>query len=364
MKVGVYEHLTASKNIYSPIWVEGEAMLKASIEDLSSAGYEVYALDSIPPKKPVDLVVVIAPSSSRTIYSLIKACEDEGLDVLNSPSSAVFLASDKALLLRNLQLNGIKTPWTVVSSFDDGLDIIERALQMHRKVVVKPADGDGCMGLSIVASPHEVSAALKKVKQSTRLPYFLVQEFIDGVNVSVNLLSAGDHVVPLSVNLQEVSLRGPFENSSYIKGLVPYREKNELLTSTALRVVRCLGWTRGFFGVDMVLKGEEAYAVEVNPRLTTSYLALREISSLNILDMLIRACFNEASLEQPQLIGTAVVKKMVADNDMIVKPFSLKVPGGAKLLSTIIDKRPTVRKGEAYAIYVMKVRDVDDAINL
>lgn len=354
MKIAIYEHVTASGNIYSPTWVEGDAILKASIKDLKAAGHEVYVIDSIPPKKPVDLVIVIAPSSGRMIYSLVKACEDEGLNVVNSPSSAIFLASDKALLTRNLQLHDIKTPRTIISSFDEGFRSIERALMAYGKVVVKPADGDGCIGLSVVTHPDEISLALRKVKQHSKLPYFIVQEFIDGISVSVNLLSSGDVIVPLSVNLQNVSLKSPIEHSSYLGNVVPYEENRDLVVSTALKTIKSLGYVKGFFGVDMILKNHELYVVEVNPRLTTSYLALREISSSNIFEMTIKAYFNELISEPLQLNGIAIIEKMIADKDMLIRPSNLKIPSDAKLLSTIADKKPIIKRGEAYAIYVVK----------
>ncbi|MHC1627616.1 MAG: ATP-grasp domain-containing protein [Candidatus Nezhaarchaeales archaeon] len=358
MKIAVYEHLTASGNIYSPTWVEGDAILKASIEDLKAAGHKVYVIDSIPPKRPVDLVMVIAPSSGRIIYSLVKACEDEGLNVVNSPSSAIFLASDKALLLRNLQLHNIKTPQTIISSFDEGLKNIEQALLTYGKVVVKPADGDGCIGLSVLTHPDEASMALRKARQYTKLPYFIIQEFVNGISISVNVLSSEDIVIPLSVNLQKVSLKNPIEHSSYIGNVVPYEESKDLAISMALKTIKSLGHVKGFFGVDMILKDHELYVVEVNPRLTTSYLALREISASNILEIMVKAYFDKSILEPPRLKGTAIVEKIIADRDMLLRPGDLKIPSEAKLLSTIADKRPIVRRGEAYAIYVVKKLNV------
>ncbi len=354
MRIAVYEHLTASGNVFSPSWVEGDAILKAVVEDLKRAGHEVHIVDSLPPRRPVDLVVVIAPSTGRLIYSLVKACEDEGLEVVNSPSSAIFLASDKALLLRNLQLHGVKTPQTVISSLSEGMRNVGEMLAKFGKVVVKPADGDGCVGLSVITHPDETSIALKKVRQCTKLPYFLIQEYVEGINISVNVLVAGSNAIPLSVNLQNVILKGPLEHSCFIGNVVPYMECEEIAISAALRAIKTLGFVKGFFGVDIVLKGKDPYIVEVNPRITTSYLALREVSSSNIIDMIVKAYYSELDLKPPQLKGIAVVEKMIACQDVVLRPNDVKIPQGAKLLSTIVDRRPAIKKGDAYAIYVVR----------
>ena len=354
MRVAVYEHLTASGNIHSPLWVEGDAMLKAVIEDLKKAGHEAYIVDSLPPRRPVDLVIVIAPSTGRLIYSLVKACEDEGLEVVNSPSSAIFLASDKALLFKNLQLHEIKTPQTVISSFDEGIRSVRELLAKFGKVVVKPADGDGCIGLSVVTHPDEASIALRKIRQYSKLPYFLIQEYVEGVNVSVNVLSLGLDAIPLSINLQNVILRGPMEHSYFVGNVVPYKECEEIIASAALKTIRALGFVKGFFGVDIVLKDKDPYVIEVNPRMTTSYLALREVSSSNVLDMIVKAYYNELDPKPLQLEGMAIVEKLIASQDAILRLNDLKIPQGAKLLSTIVDKRSAIRKGDIYAVYVIK----------
>ncbi|MEM4576068.1 MAG: ATP-grasp domain-containing protein [Candidatus Nezhaarchaeales archaeon] len=355
MKIAVYEYFTAVKALNDPSWIEGNSMLNAAIEDFRRAGYEVEVVESIPPKRPVDLVVLIAPSIGRTLYGLVKACEDEGLEVVDSPSTAVFLATDKALLSRNLELCGIKTPKTIVSRFENGLEAIEKALITHSRVVVKPADGDGCAGLCLVSDMVEARKALNVVKQSSKLPYFLIQEFTDGLNLSVSILACEDLVIPISINMQNIHLEGPSGSSRYLGSVVPY-EHNEKVLDVAVRAVRSLGNVKGFFGVDVVLKKNEPYVIEVNPRLTTSYLALREISEDNILEMLVKSYFDKNSLKPIKLRGRAIVEKLVADRDMVLSTLdvSLRLPSGAKLLSTIVDGRHAIRKGEAYALYVMR----------
>lgn len=353
MRIAVYEHFSATGGFYSPAWIEGDALLKAVIEDLKRAGHEAQVTDSIPPKRPADLVIVIAPSTGRTLYNLVKSCEEEGLDVVDSPSTAVFVASDKALLHKNLEAQGVRTPKTLISRYEEGLKTIERALVAFGKVVVKPADGDGCAGLSLVSRPEEASMALSIAKQNSRLPYFLVQEYIEGENLSVCLLASDDVVVPLSINVQRVHLKGPKELSMYAGSIVPYQASEEVLQA-ALRAVKSLGRIKGFFGVDLVLKEGEPYIVEVNPRFITSYLALREVCEDNVPDLLVRSYFDKSLLRPVRLSGRAVVEKLVADKDMALSPKDLKLPINAKLLSSITDKRYFVKKGEAYALYVVK----------
>jgi predicted ATP-grasp superfamily ATP-dependent carboligase len=353
LRIAVYEHFSAMGAFYSPAWIEGDAMLKAVVEDLRRAGHEVQVADSIPPKRPADLVVVIAPSTGRTLYNLVRSCEEEGLDVVDSPSTAVFVATDKALMYKNLEAQGVRTPKTLISRYEEGLKTIENALAAFGKVVIKPADGDGCAGLSLVSRPEEAPIALSTAKQSSRLPYFLVQEYVEGENLSVCLLASDDVVVPLSINVQRVHLRGPRESSMYAGSVVPH-QNGERVLQAASKAVKSLGRVKGFFGVDLVLRGDEPYIVEVNPRFTTSYLALREVCEDNVPDLLVRSYFDKPSLKPVRLRGKATIEKLVADKDMALSSRDLKLPSNAKLLSSTTDKRYFVKRGEAYALYVIK----------
>ncbi len=53
-------------------------------------------------------------------------------------------------------------------------------------------------------------------------------------------------------------------------------------TELALATAEVLPPTNGYFGIDMIIGENEAWVLEVNPRLTMSYLWLREITPFNL----------------------------------------------------------------------------------
>ncbi len=55
---------------------------------------------------------------------------------------------------------------------------------------------------------------------------------------------------------------------------------NKNVFSIAERVVEAFPGLKGYIGIDFVLTEHKAFIVDVNPRLTTSYVGLREISGL------------------------------------------------------------------------------------
>ena len=100
---------------------------------------------------------------------------------------------------------------------------------------------------------------------------------------------------------QFVSLPGNFR---YVGGRSPLPEP---LADRALRIARqaisCVSGLGGYVGVDMVLgsppDGSRDFVIEINPRLTTSYIGLRTLCEDNLMDGLLRLVRGE-SLGKPR----------------------------------------------------------------
>ena len=57
----------------------------------------------------------------------------------------------------------------------------------------------------------------------------------------------------------------------------------------AEKVVGCFKGLRGYVGVDLVLAKEKVFVVDVNPRLTTSYVGLSRVANFNVAEALVNA---------------------------------------------------------------------------
>ena len=80
----------------------------------------------------------------------------------------------------------------------------------------------------------------------------------------------------------------------YLGGRMPLAQS---LAERAIRIARqamdtVAGW-RGYVGVDLVLgaaaDGSQDYVIEINPRLTTSYVGLRVLAESNLAEALLKA---------------------------------------------------------------------------
>jgi len=81
-----------------------------------------------------------------------------------------------------------------------------------------------------------------------------------------------------------------------------WREELERAIDAALRTCNALPGLRGYIGVDLVLTESDAVVIEVNPRLTTSYLGLRSAlrgDGGNVAAMALAACAGELATPPP-----------------------------------------------------------------
>jgi predicted ATP-grasp superfamily ATP-dependent carboligase len=111
----------------------------------------------------------------------------------------------------------------------------------------------------------------------------LAQQFVPGTPASVAFLVGPGQCLPLMPATQNLSEDGRFH---YLGGqtlAVPLRDRAVRLARSAIAGISGL---QGYVGVDLVLgaatDGSEDYAIEINPRLTTSYLGSRELCCNNL----------------------------------------------------------------------------------
>lgn len=310
MKILVFEFATAT-GLYDPSFIaEGHAMLYGLLEDLKD--FETYHLisdhsrvmnsQSIPVTvngdlkewlkrniQDYDACLPIAPEENNILHDLTLIIEEQGVKVLGSSSNAVRLTTNKFETYSALKdkFPIIKTEKIYFKDLDQKTgkykEYNNSLIKNGLLKVVKPADGVSCSGVTVVNSLNEFRTAQNRIQMITQLPYSIVQDYVEGVNVSVSLLCNGDTALPLSLNFQDVSLNSG--EIDYDGGMVPFEHRLEgLAMETAKNVIESIGGIKGYVGVDMILDEDnnELHIVEVNSRITTAYVALRKIINFNL----------------------------------------------------------------------------------
>ena len=232
-----------------------------------------------------DFCMPIAPEEDFILCGLTRLIEKNGVQVVGSDSDAVRICSDKYLTYNILKGAFPVIPTHRVAWEDIGL--YGQQISGTKKVV-KPSDGVSCSAVQIVDSEDSFKNATRKVKAVSSLPYFLVQDYIEGASASVSLLSNGKKAIPLSLNQQNISTEHGAIN--YNGGKVPMTHPLEdEAKKIAKNAVESIKGLKGYVGVDMILGDDEVHLVEINSRITTPYVALRNMLNFNLGEAIVHA---------------------------------------------------------------------------
>ncbi len=314
MRVFIYEYACAldqGLSVAESIRAEGRAMLSAVVEDFARVpDVQVLTLLGAPPggeeeafrshAAAADWSLVIAPEFDGLLLTRCRWVEEAGGRLLGPSLAAVELASDKWATYQLLREAGVPTPetWLLPGAREMGgrggifdAPVVREPAGASKtpprplmSMVVKPRFGAGSQDVRLVADAHLVRAAGR----------LLAQEHVAGVAASVAFLTGPGRLVPLAPAYQRLSDDGRFR---YLGGKIPLSPSlAKRAVPLARRALEALPGLRGYVGVDLVLGdvGNHAdFVIEINPRLTTSYVGLRVLARTNLAEAMLAAAAGE-----------------------------------------------------------------------
>ena len=300
------------------------------------------------------------------LENLLESVGDSGALSFNCEIGGIKRVSSKMSVNRILMRSGLKVPETVLVDIHERIEVIRRlAGEMGYPLFFKPVDGVGCCGLSLVKDEKEVVGAVNKVAQESSAGVFVAQKVVEGKPVSVCVVSTGDKAVGVTLNRQRVTLASPAGVSSYDGGEVPLIHPLETeALKVAERAVEAIGGLRGYVGVDMILNDEEPVVIEINPRLTTSYIGLKRVADFNIVDLIVDAVISRKLPADFQTSGFSFFSKVMVPSDpgMLYETYKLcdvvcpPFPVEEKRVCGLVASASSTRSGAQSGFYRSKKR--------
>lgn len=256
-----------------------------------------------------DNAIFIASENDNNLYDITRILEENDVCIYTSSAEACFKCSDKYETYESLPVS-IPQP----KSFRFKIDpkgYWKRAIEnLHEKwqseypfsplkLIIKPLAGVDCEDIVILEDIKDLSYDLEKTfPPGSRI---IVQEYIDGVDISVSLICDGKNAVPISLNRQFVELKN--DRATYLGGKIPFEsEFKQEAFKIATEAVEAIDGLKGFVGVDMLINNDEndvysVYLLEINSRFTTPYVGLKRIVGFNIAGSIIELIDGNLNLD-------------------------------------------------------------------
>lgn len=177
---------------------------------------------------------------------------------------AASLCSDKLRMKRTFMEHGVKTArYIAVRDRQEAFDAFRR---LQPPLIFKAVDSGASKGIIRVDRPDQIEYACAAVRQATRQPYFIVEEFVEG-------LEFGAQAFVYNGKVQFVMPHGDMmfygDAGVPIGHYVPFDLPAELLEEvrrTTRRSVEALRLDQCAVNADFILKEGEVYVLEIGAR--------------------------------------------------------------------------------------------------
>lgn len=320
LKIFLYEYLTGGGTLdtgfgelpYDSLLIEGAAMVATLAEDLAAlSGVQVSLMrdarihgpgwEHLPAQlvrdadehrlvfsrlaSVADGVILIAPESGGILLERCRSVEAIGSRLLSPSSTWIEIVSDKHRTATVLHVAGIPVPQGCLVSPPDRLP-----LDMSYPAVLKPQFGAGSCDTCLVPD-RQAAMRYGSPARTMRL-----ERYHEGTAASASVLCGPKQRLILPAGRQSISTDGSFR---YLGGVVPLDPAvGRRAQRLAERVLDALPPAIGYVGIDLILgasaEGGQDVVLEVNPRLTTSYLGLRRLCRDNLAAMMLAVASGQA----------------------------------------------------------------------
>lgn len=297
---------------------EGALMRDALLQDLSELPYEIsatYDARLAPPAlsyacvavnknddvwqvwqtqmQTADAVWLIAPETGGALKKLTLMAETpklnslQGALVLGCGPASIEVTSKKMDTHLVLEAAGIPSIPTYT---------FENWPRSHWIWLAKPNDGVGCSDTACFNNPDDLEDWIDaNHKQMTHV----IQPFQPGDAASISCIMQHGKAQLLSCNTQHVEIHNQMLSytGGVVNGMRDYWPQFEFIAN---KIAQTLPGLAGYVGIDVIVDDDEIIVVEINPRLTTTYVGLRESIGVNPAELIINT-LTQANFVWPTL---------------------------------------------------------------
>ena len=208
---------------------------------------------------------VIVQFGGQTPLNLAKGLEENGVRIIGTSPKSIELAEDRKLfakLLDDLQL--AQAPSGTATSLEEALAITQR---IGYPSLVRPSFVLGGRAMQIVYSDAELTHYMKNAVEATPDRPVLVDRFLeDATEVDVDCISDGETTVigAIMEHIEEAGIHSG-DSACVIPPFSLSPAMQDRIRDAAKKLAKALN-VRGLMNMQLAVKGDDLYVIEVNPR--------------------------------------------------------------------------------------------------
>lgn len=216
---------------------------------------------------------VVSAGFDLPLPAIGAANEAAGLAGVNRHTAE--LSSNKLMMKRAFMNEGVKTARFIKA--ESSADAAQALSELNMPLITKPVDLGGSRGINIVFDESKLEAAIEDTLKATREDYCIVEEYIDGYEVSATAFVANgkvQFVLPMG------DVRYGDNDEIPVGHYVPLDcgdEVNRRVEEQVELAIKAIGLDDCAVNADLMIMDGEAYVLELTGRLGAN--AIPEITS-------------------------------------------------------------------------------------
>jgi biotin carboxylase len=278
---------------------------------------------------------IVAALDGRRPTSVVTASSDAGLwswhELSNRyeapyryPASAARVSADKAAfhdLVRAARTAGV-AGYRWRQHTDPG-ELTRAAHDIGFPVVVKPTDSSGSKGVSLVDDPADLASALAYAGRLTTSGSLVVEEFIAGRNLTVDVFMCDGEAAFAGVTEKRIVPGPHFVIGGHTAPAAIDADTRARLVATAERLCRAIDLLDGAANFDVILRPDGSAAfLEANARLCGNAVPslMREIYGVDTVGALVCLAVGEPVDLRPAPLGAGIIHVLASplDHDAVL----------------------------------------------
>ncbi|OFK60931.1 hypothetical protein HMPREF2811_03455 [Globicatella sp. HMSC072A10] len=290
--------------------------------ELADEFYEVSTIDT---EKVLEIASKIKPDAILTaatdmpIRTVAYVSEQLGLKSLNYETACI--CTDKHLMAEKLINAKVSTPNYFYLDITKELNINDFT-KLNFPIIIKPTDSSGSRGVIKVENINDISEAVNYSSEISKNKKLIVQEFIEGEEVSVECLVNDGEISVVQVTDKETTGSPHFVELGHKQPSRLPEEVIEKINDLAKDAIKVLNINNSAAHIEMRIEDGTPYIIEVGARLGGDFITshLTPLSTgTNMVQAIIDISLDEKPIISSETIGYSRVfffSKNVTDTNL------------------------------------------------
>jgi formate-dependent phosphoribosylglycinamide formyltransferase (GAR transformylase) len=246
-------------------YLENPAAKEIAHKHYQESTYDEIKIKEIAIKNKVSFITTI--STDQPLYYAVKVSEELSLPC-HITYKQVLLLTNKYKMKPFLELNNIPTAKFFTYKMQDKKDLDIAFPCLSLPLIVKPADSSGSRGINKVANASDLSQALDKAYNASRSKEIIVEEFIEGIEISVDciVVQGKCEVLMISENHKMIYNDTPL----FIKSIFPSaisKKAEKLVIEVCQKIADVYNLKNTPLFVQMIVRNDDVFVIELSARI-------------------------------------------------------------------------------------------------